>query len=187
MLTFGSNPQTVDIGPLIGPQKAAELTNWMDEALRFGALPLFRGQVNRELLVPGQDHSAYFAPATLLNVPRSASLYYREPFGPLDSVVVVDTREELVAEINASGGALVASIASDEVQFAEDVASELRAFKVGINRIRSRGDREEHFGGIGKSWRGCFVGGEHLINAVTSGVEGKALYGNFEAQPQLSM
>jgi acyl-CoA reductase-like NAD-dependent aldehyde dehydrogenase len=187
LLTFGDKPSKVDLGPLIGPQKAAELTSWMEEAVRFGAFPLFRGKVNTDLLVPGQDHSAYFAPATLLNVPRSASLYYREPFGPLDSVVVVDTREELVAEINASGGSLVASIASDDIKFAEGVASELRSFKVGINRVRSRGDREEHFGGIGKSWRGCFVGGEHLVNAVTSGPEGRALYGNFEAEPQLAM
>jgi acyl-CoA reductase-like NAD-dependent aldehyde dehydrogenase len=186
MLTFGDAPKSVDIGPLIGPHKATELSNWMEEAMRYGALPLFRGKVDPELQIPGQDKSAYFAPATLLNVPRSASLYYREPFGPLDSVVVVDTREELVAEINASGGALVASIASDDVKFAEGVAGELRAFKVGINKVRSRGDREEHFGGIGKSWRGCFVGGEHLVNAVTSGEEGLALYGNFEAQPQLS-
>jgi acyl-CoA reductase-like NAD-dependent aldehyde dehydrogenase len=187
LLTFGKEPLALDMGPLISPQKAQELSTWTEEALRFGALPLFRGKLDPAGFIAGQDQSAYFAPATLLNVPRSASLYYREPFGPLDSIVVVDTREELVAEINASGGALVASIASDDTQFATDVASELRAFKVGINRVRSRGDREEHFGGIGKSWRGAFVGGEHLVNAVTKGPEGQVLYGNFEAAPQLAV
>lgn len=186
LFTYGDSPAQIDIGPLIGRDKAAELRQWMDEAVRFGAFPLFAGKLDESLFLPEQDKSAYFAPAVLLNVPRSASLYYREPFGPLDSIVVVDTREELVAEINASGGALVASIASDDVPFAQSVASELRAFKVGINRVRSRGDREEHFGGIGKSWRGCFVGGEHLINAVTHGPEGAALYGNFEVAPQLA-
>jgi acyl-CoA reductase-like NAD-dependent aldehyde dehydrogenase len=186
LLTFGEQPRAVDMGPLIAAEKATELSNWMEEAVRFGALPLFRGRIDPALMLPGQACDAYFAPAALLNVPRSAALYYREPFGPLDSVVVVDTREELVAEINASGGALVASIASDDVRFAEGVASELRAFKVGVNRIRSRGDREEHFGGIGKSWRGCFVGGEHLVRAVTHGEPGSVLYGNFEVQPQLS-
>jgi acyl-CoA reductase-like NAD-dependent aldehyde dehydrogenase len=186
LLTHGEQPTAIDIGPLIGREKAAELRQWMDEAVRFGAFPLFRGQLDDALFIPGQDRSAYFAPAVLLNIPRSASLYYREPFGPLDSVVVVDTREELVAEINASGGALVASIASDDIPFAQGVAAELRAFKVGINRVRSRGDREEHFGGIGKSWRGCFVGGEHLVNAVTTGPAGAPLYGNFEVAPQLA-
>jgi acyl-CoA reductase-like NAD-dependent aldehyde dehydrogenase len=186
LFTYGNNSNAPDIGPLIGREKAEELRAWKDEAVRFGAFPLFAGKLDDSLFVPEQDRSAYFAPSLLLNVPRSASLYYREPFGPLDSIVVVDTREELVAEINASGGALVASIASDDIHFARGVAAELRAFKVGINRIRSRGDRDEHFGGIGKSWRGCFVGGEHLVNAVTNGPEGAALYGNFEAAPQLA-
>jgi acyl-CoA reductase-like NAD-dependent aldehyde dehydrogenase len=186
LLTFGDKPLAVDMGPLISSQKANELLGWVEEALRFGAFPIFRGKLDSNTFIPGQDQASYFAPTTLLNVPRSAALYYREPFGPLDSIVVVDTREELVAEINASGGALVASIASDDLAFAKEVASELRAFKVGINRVRSRGDREEHFGGIGKSWRGAFVGGEHLVKAVTSGVEGRELYGNFEASPQLS-
>jgi acyl-CoA reductase-like NAD-dependent aldehyde dehydrogenase len=187
LLTFGAQPRAVDIGPLIGAHKAIELSNWVEEAIRFGALPIFRGRVRAELMLPGQSQAAYFAPVALLNVPRSAALYYREPFGPLDSVIVVDTREELVAEINASGGALVASVASDDVQFARDVGAELRAFKVGVNRVRSRGDREEHFGGIGKSWRGCFVGGEHLVRAVTRGGQEGTPYGNFEAQPQLGV
>ena len=35
---------------------------------------------------------------------------------------------------------------------------ELRTFKVGINNVHSRGDREEVFGGIGQPSKGCFVG-----------------------------
>jgi hypothetical protein len=59
------------------------------------------------------------------------------------------------------------------------VAEELRAFKVGINSIKSRGDREEVFGGVGQSWKGCFVGGRYLVLAVTAGEPGEKLYGNF--------
>ncbi len=51
--------------------------------------------------------------------------------------------------------------------------------KVGVNKVRSRGDREEPFGGIGESWKGCFVGGEYLVRAVTQGPAGEQLYGNF--------
>jgi hypothetical protein len=42
---------------------------------------------------------------------------------------------------------------------------------------RSRGDREEVFGGRGASWRGAFVGGDLLIHAFTDGEH--SLYGNF--------
>jgi hypothetical protein len=50
---------------------------------------------------------------------------------------------------------------------------------VGINKVRSRGDREEVFGGIGQSWKGGFVGGRYLVLSVTQGEPGERLYGNF--------
>jgi hypothetical protein len=39
--------------------------------------------------------------------------------------------------------------------------------------------REEVFGGIGQSWKGCFVGGRYLVLAVTQGEAGEKLCGNF--------
>ncbi|MCU1308914.1 MAG: aldehyde dehydrogenase, partial [Candidatus Angelobacter sp.] len=62
---------------------------------------------------------------------------------------------------------------------------ELRAFKVGVNTMRSRGDREEVFGGVGQSWKGCFVGGRYLVLAVTQGPANEKLYGNFPHYVQL--
>ena len=83
--------------------------------------------------------------------------------------------------MNASNGSLVASIATDDPDFAARVAEQLQAFKVGINKPRSRGDREEVFGGLGDSWKGAFVGGDLLVQAVTYGPDGQEerLYGNF--------
>jgi len=119
------------------------------------------------------------APVSLLNVPRNARLYHNEPFGPVDTIVVVDSVEELINEMNVSNGCLVASVACDNERLAQQIAAEVRAFKVGINTIRSRGDRDEVFGGIGQSWKGCFVGGKYLVQAVTVGPPGERLYGNF--------
>jgi hypothetical protein len=87
--------------------------------------------------------------------------------------------EELINEMNVSNGCLVASVACDNQRLAQQIAAEVRAFKVGINTIRSRGDRDEVFGGIGQSWKGCFVGGRYLVQAVTVGPPGERLYGNF--------
>ena len=56
---------------------------------------------------------------------------------------------------------------------------DLQAFKVGINKPRSRGDRDEPFGGRGASWKGAFVGGDLLVQAVTVGEPDERLYGNF--------
>ncbi|MCW2956428.1 MAG: aldehyde dehydrogenase family protein, partial [Thermoleophilia bacterium] len=132
--------------------------------------------------LPGQDTAAYAAPAAVLEPSKSWALRHSEPFGPLDSIVLVDTEAELLAEMNVSNGALVASLATDDADFAARVGEELRAFKVGVNKPRSRGDREEVFGGRGASWRGAFVGGDLLVDSVTTRADGESeeLYGNFE-------
>jgi len=169
----------LDFGPLINSKKVEELRVLYTEALGKGAISLFEGSLPQSRILPNQDTSAYIGPAALLNVPRSSKLYHGEPFGPIDTVVIVDHLEELVSEMNISNGSLVASIACDDPATARRVAAELRAFKVGINKVRSRGDRDEVFGGIGQSWKGCFVGGRYLLLSVTQGAPGEKLYGNF--------
>jgi acyl-CoA reductase-like NAD-dependent aldehyde dehydrogenase len=169
----------LDFGPVIHANKATELREHFTSAVAGGAIPLFHGDLSRGRFLPGQDTSAYVAASAVLSPPHSWALHYAEPFGPLDSVVLVDTEHELLAGMNASNGSLVASIASDDREFAERVAEQLRAFKVGINKPRSRGDNEEVFGGKGASWKGAFVGGDLLVQAVTEGPPGEQLFGNF--------
>jgi len=168
----------LDFGPVIHATKAAELRERYAEAVTGGAIPLYHGDVAEDgRYLPGQDTSAYVAPACVLGPPSNWTLHHAEPFGPLDSVVIVDTESELLAAMNASNGSLVASLATDDADFGARVAEQLQSFKVGINKPRSRGDREEVFGGKGASWKGAFVGGDLLVQAVTEG-EGQ-LYGNF--------
>ncbi len=171
----------LDFGPVIHSTKATDLSDQFDEALRGGGIPLYRGSVGDGSFLDAQDTSAYSAPACVLQPPASWSLHHAEPFGPLDSIVVVDTEAELLAAMNASNGSLVSSIATDDIEFARRVAEQVQSFKVGINKPRSRGDRNEVFGGLGHSWKGAFVGGDLLVHAVTYGSEGRGerLYGNF--------
>jgi acyl-CoA reductase-like NAD-dependent aldehyde dehydrogenase len=169
----------LDYGPLISAAKAEELHRKVEEAIRHGAVPLYRGSLDGAPFLPGQDTSAYVAPTVLLAPPGRSRLMHAEPFGPVDTITVVDTRDELLSAMNASNGALVASLACDDEEVAEKLAVDLQAFKVGINRPRSRGDREEPFGGRGASWKGCFVGGDLLVQAVTCGEPDERRFGNF--------
>ncbi|HEV8648114.1 MAG TPA: aldehyde dehydrogenase family protein [Actinomycetes bacterium] len=187
-LTFGhplavvdpdDEPPELDFGPLINAAKVAELTQEVDLAVQMGGVPLFRGSLDDGWFLPGQDTSAYLPPVALLEPPGASALGHAEPFGPVDTIVLVDSRAELLAEMNASNGSLVASVACDDEQLARQLAAEVHAFKVGINVPRSRGDKAEPFGGRGSSWKGAFVGGEHLVHAVTQGPPGERLYGNF--------
>ena len=167
-------------GPVINHVQAEDLDRLYEDALKTGATPFYQGQLDDGLFLPGQDQSAYRAPRALVNLPRQSALYFKEPFGPIDSVVLVDRVEELVGEMNISNGALVGSLASDDDAWARRTAKEIRAFKIGINQLRSRGDREEVFGGLGGSWKGAFVGGKLLVEAVTQGPAGQPVLGNYE-------
>ncbi|MFD7231604.1 aldehyde dehydrogenase family protein [Streptomyces sp. NPDC059881] len=169
----------LDFGPLINAAKAKELTDQVAEAIDRGAVPLHRGSLTDGHFLPGQDTSAYVAPVTLLGPPPSSPLHHAEPFGPVDTIVLVDTEAELLAAMNASNGALVATLSTDDPDTYERLSPQIRAFKVGRGKPRSRGDREELFGGFGASWRGAFVGGELLVKAVTEGDPGERLPGNF--------
>jgi acyl-CoA reductase-like NAD-dependent aldehyde dehydrogenase len=173
----------LDFGPVIHADKARELRDRFDQAITGGGIPLIRRTLASGRFLPGQDTSAYIAPATVLEPPTSWPLHHSEPFGPLDSIVLVDTEAELLAAMNASNGSLVASIATDHTDLADRVTEQVQAFKVGVNTPRSRGDRDEVFGGLGASWKGAFVGGDLLVQAVTCPADGSAeqLYGNFPA------
>ncbi|MEV2254331.1 aldehyde dehydrogenase family protein [Streptomyces sp. NPDC050147] len=168
----------LDFGPLINAAKAKELGDQVAEAIDRGAVPLYRGAAGDHFL-PGQDTDAYVHPVTLLNPPSSSPLHHAEPFGPVDTIVLVDTEAELLAAMNASNGALVATLSTDDTATYERLAPQIRAFKTGRGKPRSRGDRDELFGGFGASWRGAFVGGELLVRAVTHGPAMERPPGNF--------
>ena len=168
----------LEFGPVIHKTKANELRAQFNEAISTGGIPLFEGDLGHGQFIAGQDISAYVAPATVLEPPRAWSLHHSEPFGPIDSIVLVDTEAEFIAAMNVSNGNLVSSVATDDMAFAKRVREEISAFKFGINKPRSRGDREEVFGGLGASWRGAFVGGDLLIDSVTDGE--RPIYGNFK-------
>jgi len=172
-------PPNYDFGPLINSNKVSDISVMFNDAIGKGAVSIYQGELDDNNFLPHQDTSAYFAPTSLLNVPRNAQLYHNEPFGPLDCIILVDSKEELVTEMNVSNGALVSSVACDNAEDAQQIAGQLRGYKVGINQMKSRGDREATFGGLGESWKGCFVGGHYLVDAVTNSENNDRLYGNF--------
>src|SRR6266498_956061 len=51
----------LDFGPMISAAKARDLGKRVDEALRHGAVPLYRGSLDQGRFLPGQDTSAYVA------------------------------------------------------------------------------------------------------------------------------
>lgn len=159
----------VDFGPLISAAKVNELCKLVRSEIERGAILLYDGALLDDDFAREQDRSAYMAPILLSRVKSPSELYHREPFGPVDLLVPVRSDDELIHEANVSNGALVASVATDDPERGAALAARLNAFKVGVNRLRSRGDKDEAFGGRGGSWEGAFVGGANLVYAFTDG------------------
>jgi hypothetical protein len=78
--------------------------------------------------------------------------------GRLDTIVLVNRVEELVAEMNISNGSLVSSLACDDDRVAKEISGDLPIIRRCLNKIRSRGDRDETFGGICRIMEGLLCG-----------------------------
>jgi hypothetical protein len=157
----------LDFGPLINAEKAKELAAQIEEAIDRGAVPLYRGSPDGGRFLPGQDTSAYLPPTTLLAPPSSSPLHSAHPFGPVDSIVLVDTEAELLAAMNAGNGALAATLSTDDRDAFERLSPRIRSFKTGQGKPGSRGDRHEVFRG------------ELLVRAFSDGPRDERLPGNF--------
>ena len=171
----------LDFGPVIGARKAAELGEQFDEALRGRGLPLHRGSLGAGRFLDGQDTSAYVAPACVLEPPAQ--------------LVAAPRRAVRPARLRRLRGHRGRAARGDERQQrlpGGQPGDRRHGLRVARRRAaaglqgrhqqpRSRGDREEVFGGIGESWKGAFVGGDLLVQAVTYGPDGEdeRLFGNF--------
>ena len=143
----------LDFGPVIGARKAAELGEQFEEADAGPGLPLYRGSVGSGRFLDGQDTSAYVAPACVLRALAHWSLHHAEPFGPLDSVVCVDTEAELLAAMNASNGCLVAQ-PGDRRHGLRVARRRAVAGLQGRHQSTAQPGRPGGvFGGMGESWK----------------------------------
>ena len=135
----------------------------VDEAVRGGAVPLYRGRSTARRSCPARTPppTSRRRPARPARTVAGCSTPSRSGRSTPSSWST--PTDELLAAMNACNGALVASLACDDDRRAGKLAVDLQAFKVGINKPRSRGDRDEPFGGRGASWKGAFVGGDLLV------------------------
>lgn len=127
------------IGPIVEAGAHAGVTAGLDKAVSQGA------QVVATAPIPDTS-DCFFAP-TLLTGDTSLDIWTEEVFGPISTVVKVDTEDEAFALANATDFGLAASVFTTDMWRVDRAMNELRAGLVKINAPTTGSELHVPFGG----------------------------------------
>lgn len=112
---------------------------------------------------PLQKEGAYLHPVVLWNVTEDMRVLREEIFGPLLPVMVFSDQDELVERVNASDFGLNASIWSNDITKARQLAERLRVGNWAVNDVlKNIGHPRLPFGGVRRSGFGRYHGADGL-------------------------
>ncbi len=119
-----------DLGPLISPQARQRVEGLIQKGVDEGAELLLDG---RGIRVQGYEKGNFVGPTIFGKVRADMSIYREEIFGPVLSVVPVDTLEEAVEFINANPNGNGTSIFTQDGGAARYFQNHIEVGQVGIN------------------------------------------------------
>jgi acyl-CoA reductase-like NAD-dependent aldehyde dehydrogenase len=112
-----------EVGPLILPREADRVEAWIDEAVSGGGRLIGGGRLSETTL----------RPSVLVDPPVEARVSTQEVFGPVVCVYPFERIEAAVAAANSLPTAFQASVFTEELRSAFDVAERLAASAVMVN------------------------------------------------------
>ena len=148
----------IDMGALIDRTQLERVSSLVDLGVEEGAE---KWQPHRDL----PDDGCYFPPTLLTDVQPSATLAQEEIFGPVLVSMTFRTPAEAVSLANNSRYGLAASIWTENINLALDVAPKLKAGSVWVN-CTNMFDAAAGFGGYRESGFGREGGKEGLYEYV---------------------
>jgi succinate-semialdehyde dehydrogenase / glutarate-semialdehyde dehydrogenase len=133
----------VDLGPLVNADTRSKVAGLVDSATQDGAAVLTGGHA--------PDRKGFFYQPTVLDsVPAGAGILSEEIFGPVAPIVRFTSQDEAVALANNTEYGLVSYLYSQDLRRCLQVAEELEAGMIGVNRgVVS--DPAAPFGGVKQS------------------------------------
>jgi aldehyde dehydrogenase (NAD+) len=144
------NPKEPDtiIGPLINKQQFSQVKGNVDAAVRDGA----------KILCGGKTEGLCYHPTVLANVKASTPFACEETFGPVVSVIEVESQEEAVRAANETGYGLSAGVMTRDSMKGLAVAEGIETGIVHINDQSVHDEPQVPFGGVKDSGWGRFGG-----------------------------
>jgi len=130
---------STDIGPLARPDLTDQIEEQVKISLELGAVALCgakRSNLHREI----------YEPTLLINIQKGMPVYDQETFGPVSVVIPFKDKVEAIELANDTHFGLGASIWSENIELANEVATKIDAGAVFINGM-TRSDPRLPFGG----------------------------------------
>jgi succinate-semialdehyde dehydrogenase/glutarate-semialdehyde dehydrogenase len=149
----------ITTGPIARLDLAEQLEKQLNESIKRGA----------KLICGGERNGANFKPALLDNVTPGMPAFDEELFGPIASVITVNTLQEAIDMANNNRYGLGGSVWTRDKEKGERVAREIETGCVFVNSLM-RSDQRLPFGGIKKSGYGrelSELGIKEFVNAKT--------------------
>jgi acyl-CoA reductase-like NAD-dependent aldehyde dehydrogenase len=136
------------IGPLISPAALAGVHARIADAVAAGA----------RVLTGGETAGPCMQPTLLADVPSDSEFARHETFGPVASIVVVDSPEEAVHEANSTSYGLSAGVITTNPEAGMAIARQIDAGIVHVNDQTVGDEPQMPFGGVKDSGWGRFGG-----------------------------
>src|SRR5882724_1767289 len=149
------DPQTV-IGPLIRRTQCAFIDEHVADAAAKGA----------KVLTGGTHQDSFYQPTVIAGVTPEMRIYSEESFGPITSIIKVDSAEEALKIANDTSYGLSAGVITNDLQKAFDLALRLESGMVHINDTTVADEPHVPFGGIKNSGFGR-EGGNYSMEEMT--------------------
>jgi malonate-semialdehyde dehydrogenase (acetylating)/methylmalonate-semialdehyde dehydrogenase len=129
-ITVGDGSQTgVEMGPLVTSEHCRRVTGYVEKGVEEGAVPLVDG---RKHTLPAGD--GYFLGPTIFDhVTSWMSIASEEIFGPVLSVMRVETLDDAIALVNRSPYGNATSIFTASGKSAREYSSRCEVGMVGVN------------------------------------------------------
>jgi malonate-semialdehyde dehydrogenase (acetylating)/methylmalonate-semialdehyde dehydrogenase len=129
-LTTGDGRRSCDMGPLITREHRDKVASYIDIALADGAAVVVDG---RSVQPDGDENGFWLGPTLIDKVPTTSKVYKDEIFGPVLSVIRVNSYEAGVALINASEFGNGTAIFTNDGGAARRFQREVQVGMIGIN------------------------------------------------------
>jgi aldehyde dehydrogenase (NAD+) len=162
--------KAVDIGAIVDTNQLKQITEKVARGVAEGATLMQPSWANGKGM---PTTGCFFPPTVLTNVGPSSSVVQEEIFGPVLAAMTFRTPEEAVKLANNTRYGLAATIWSEDINLALDLATQIKAGTVWINSTNLL-DAAAGFGGYRESGYGREGGKEGLCEYVKRSPEAKS-------------